>query len=186
MIYMENTKEVWKDIPGYEGYYQVSNLGRVKSLARKNNMGHHLKEKILKPSFNKGYPRVIFCKDAIRKSFFCHRLVAIVFIPNPNNYPIINHKDENPGNCCVENLEWCSYKYNNNYGDTNIKKSNSHITGKTGKKRVIQYDLDGNFVREWGSMMEAERGTGIKESNISRCCNGTIKKTHNYKWKYAI
>lgn len=115
--------EIWKDVQGYEGYYQVSNFGRVKSLTRtvKSNKGDNypyatLSEKIRKPSEGK-YLQIILCKDGKTKKHLIHRLVAQAFIPNPNNLPCVNHKDENPRNNHVENLEWCTYQYNNQYNN---------------------------------------------------------------------
>ena len=119
-------KQIWKDIPGYEGLYEVSNTGRVRSL-NYNGTG---KTKVMKLSTNKlGYKKVGLCKDGKRKVYFIHRLVALAFIPNPNNYPIINHKDENPSNNAVWNLEWCTQKYNINYGNCR-KKISEAIKGK--------------------------------------------------------
>ena len=113
----------WKDIPGYEGLYQVSNLGEIKSLNYRNTG----KEKIIKPRKNKGgYLRVVLCKNGKQKDFLVHRLVAVAFIPNHNNYNQVNHKDENPSNNNVNNLEWCTSKYNSNYGNRNKKLSESH------------------------------------------------------------
>lgn len=113
-----NMEEIWKYIQGYEGLYQISNLGRVKSL----NYNHTKKEKILQYRINeRGYKYISLCVNNIRKSFKIHRLVAEAFIPNPHNYPCINHKDEDKTNNCVDNLEWCTYKYNSNYG-TAIKR----------------------------------------------------------------
>ena len=113
-------QEIWKDIEGYEGFYQVSNKGRVKSLKRKicSNSNHKyntLSEKLLKLSGGGKYIQVILCKDGKTSAKLVHRLVAQAFIPNPNNYPVINHKDENKKNNDVRNLEWCTYKYNNEY-----------------------------------------------------------------------
>lgn len=119
-------KEIWKDIAGYEGYYQVSNLGRVKSLDRliayTNSNGvtrqHPVEEKIIaQKTDRKGYPRVSLKKDKERKSCLVHRLVAQAFIENPDNLPFVNHKDENRGNSNATNLEWCTQKYNLNYGN---------------------------------------------------------------------
>lgn len=123
-------EEIWKDIKNFEGYYQVSNLGRVRSLDRiivyNNGRKHIHKGKILNLKPKKtGYIDVYLQKQFDSKNFLLHRLVAEAFIPNPNNYPIINHKDENPSNNCVDNLEWCTYEYNNNYGSRNSKLSNS-------------------------------------------------------------
>jgi len=114
-------QEVWKDIVGYENVYQVSTLGRVRSCGRRvfsgvgaNYKTHKVNSKILSPSGRK-YLGVILCKDGKTKRFNIHRLVAEAFIPNPDNLPCVNHKDENSFNNCAENLEWCSYKYNNEY-----------------------------------------------------------------------
>ena len=105
--------EIWKNIAGYEGLYEVSSFGRVRSL----RFG---KTKILKPGKNKkGYLRVSLCKNGKQKTFFVHRLVAQAFLENPQNLPQINHKDENKQNNRLENLEWCSCDYNNNYGTRN-------------------------------------------------------------------
>lgn len=98
--------EDWKDIKGYEGEYQISSCGRVRSL--KTN-------RVLK-LYEGDYSRVCLCKNGVKKTWKVHRLVADAFIPNPDNLPEINHKDENKYNNCVENLEWCSKVYNNNYG----------------------------------------------------------------------
>lgn len=110
-------KEIWKDIPGYEGLYKVSNLGNVKSLKRNGIKGIILKGE--KDEFD--YKRVTLCKKNKTKKYKVHRLVAQAFIPNPNNLPQINHKDENSKNNNVENLEWCTAKYNSNYGNHNEK-----------------------------------------------------------------
>lgn len=118
------SKEVWKDIAGYEGLYQVSNWGRVKSLKRfvrlrkENDLrGYYKDEKIISQNEHQGgYLKVDLFKNNIRESKKVHRLVAQAFIPNTNNYPCINHKDEDRKNNNADNLEWCTYKYNNNYG----------------------------------------------------------------------
>ena len=112
-----NKTEEWRDIKGYEGIYQVSNLGRVKSLKGWNGKKYISREKILKVSkqeISKTYCRykVDLIKDGERKNLKVHRLVAEAFIPNPNNYKEVNHKDSNPLNNCVCNLEWCDHKYN--------------------------------------------------------------------------
>lgn len=123
-------KEVWKDIDGYEGYYKVSNLGRVKSIERKitytNSNGitrqHPVKEMIIAQKTDKhGYQKVSLKKEKQRKLCGVHRLVAQAFIDNPDNLPLVNHKDEIRGNNNVLNLEWCTYKYNNNYGNARAK-----------------------------------------------------------------
>lgn len=107
----KSTQEIWKDIPGYEGFYQVSNHGRVKSLARKNAVGHNLKEKVLSSS-GTTYIHVALCKNGNKFPIGMHQLVAKAFIPNPNNLPFINHIDSDPTNNHVSNLEWCTPQHN--------------------------------------------------------------------------
>ena len=122
--------EIWKDIKDYEGLYQVSNYGRVRSLDRYDNVGRSRKGSIMTVTDNgKGYRAISLSKNGARKTYKVHRLVAEAFIPNNDNLPQINHKDENRYNNHVDNLEWCSSKYNNNYG--NHKKN----VGKASKKR---------------------------------------------------
>lgn len=122
---LNNNQEVWKDIPDYKNLYQISNFGRVKSLERliyRKNGNYIVKEKILKNKTNtKGYLSISMCKNGKVKYVMIHRLVAQAFIPNPNNFPCINHKDENKQNNCVENLEWCTYSYNNTYNNRHYR-----------------------------------------------------------------
>ena len=166
-------KEIWKDIEGYEGLYQVSNFGRVRSL--KNG-----KVRILKPLTNKnGYLRVQLYKNNSLKTIFIHRLVAMAFIPNPNNLPMVNHKDEDKTNNIVSNLEWCDAKYNSNYG-TARKRMIEKI-----QKVVLQIDKNTNVVINiFPSMKEAERQTGYNHGHICNCCKGKLKTTGGYKWSY--
>jgi hypothetical protein len=167
--------EIWKDIPGYDGKYQVSNFGRIKSFNTRNG------EVIIK-KLNKhkgGYLQVDLWKNSKAKVKFVHRLVAEAFIPNPDNLPCVNHKDEDKTNNCATNLEWCSYTFNNNYGTRNKR------LAKTKGKTVLQYDLDGNLVKEWVSVMEVKRQTGWSQGNISCCCVGKQRSAYGYKWKYA-
>lgn len=174
-------KEIWKDIEGYEGLYQVSNLGRVKSLPRLvyNHTGYiNRGEVILKQStYCKYYKQVSLYRDDSWESHTVHRLVAQAFIPNPSSLPQINHKDENPSNNCVENLEWCTAKYNMNYG-------NRPFVGSA--KCVKQIDNDGNVIARFRSISDASRKTGISRGNISSVLNGG-KYRHNagnYKWEF--
>ena len=188
----ENINEIWKTIDGYEGY-EVSNYGRVKSLGNDKTR----KEKILKPATTKdGYQIVCFCKNCKSKWFSVHRLVAMAFIPNPNNLPQVNHIDEVKTNNHVSNLEWCDRKYNINYGARNEKVSNAisgennHMYGKFGKdspnsKQVIQLTLDGDYIKNWDSIIDVERELGFYKQNISACCKGRYKSAHGYKWAYA-
>ena len=168
-------KEYWKPVVGYEGLYEVSNWGRVKSI----KFG---KEIILKQKIKGGYYYVCLYKNGIVKTYLVHRLVAQAFLPNPDNLPQVNHKDENKTNNSVDNLEWCDAKYNRNYGTINERLSKSLINGKC-SKIVIQYNLDGTFVREWPSTMECERN-GYNNTCISKCCLGKRKTYRGFIWRY--
>lgn len=179
--------EVWKDIRGYENLYQSSTFGRARSLDnyRKGRNGslRFCKGKILKPSTDKdGYLLVGLCKNGKQKTYKVHRLVAEAFIPNPNNLPQVNHKDENKQNNFVSNLEWCSAKYNSNYGTAIQRSSEKKINGKK-SKTVLQYTLDGQFVREWKSTAEAGRN-GYNHGAVAACCRGKLKKYKDSIWKY--
>ena len=152
-----------KDIVGYEGIYGITSCGRVWSYRRK---------KFLTPrKSSNGYLQVILCKDGQRKGYSLHRLVADAYIPNPDNLPQVNHKDENKANNCLQNLEWCDAKYNMNYGTR---------TEKT-KKSILQYTLDGEFVREWPSASDVSREV---QSNIVACLKGRNKTAYGFIWKY--
>lgn len=198
-----STQEIWRDIPGYEGYYQVSNFGRVKSLSRKvyNRGGFHIsKDRILKQQLRKDrYYNVHLLKEGVKKIFFVHRLVALAFIPNPNNYPDINHKDENPANNCVNNLEWCTEKYNMNYGTAIERRKASFAMNESFKKAnatkvrnnsrgaetpIIGTSKKDNSLVSFRSMSEAERITGISKGRISDCCHGRRLSAGGYYWKY--
>lgn len=173
--------EIWKDIKDYEGLYQVSNWGRVKSLG---NGGTHKTSRILKSEKNtRGYLQVQLSKNGKRKWFFIHRLVAEVFLENPENLPQVNHIDEDKTNNRVENLEWCEHKYNMNYGTRNERISKTKINGKKSKK-VLQFTLDGEFIREWPSTKEIERQLGFDNSAVCRCCNGKQKSAYGFRWCY--
>lgn len=183
--------EIWKDIKGFEGYYQISNLGNIKGLDRKvkskrSKSGFRIvKSKLISTHINKyGYVSVRLRKEGKTKAFTIHRLVAIAFIPNPNNYPSINHIDENKLNNNVQNLEWCTVKYNNLYNNRqnkiNIK---LQLTNKN-SKAVLQYTLDGKFLKEFISIRDAARKTGISRSVIKNCCSGILKTGKGFVWKF--
>jgi len=188
--------EIWKDIIGYEGLYQVSSLGRIKSLKNRQGNVQLLKIRIMK----NGYCEVGLFKNKKYKYFLVHRLVAIAFVPNPNNYPEINHKDENPQNNCADNLEWCSRQYNINYGHRNEKVSEkarhrktlgNHTNHPRGSKNhnskpVEQYDIEGNYLNRFDCVADAERYLGIKPytSHIGGVCNGHLNQSCGYKWKW--
>ena len=176
--------ETWKAIAGYEGLYEVSDLGRIKSLK-------YGKEKILKPRKNtRGYLHVVLCKDGKAKNSKVHRLVAEAFIPNPNNLATVNHKDEVKTNNTVVNLEWMSQKDNTNYGTRNKRAgeaiSKANINNPMFSKQVQMLDKStGELLATFPSLMEAERVTGIAQPNISSCCLGKRKSTGGYKWRYS-
>lgn len=174
---MEN--EIWKDIAGYEGLYQVSNEGRVKSLARvvirNNGQKLPIKERILKPAFNgRGYLIVDLCDGGKKKHFKVHRLVCQAFHENPDNKPCVNHLDENKINNYASNLEWCTYEENNNHGTRAARTS----------KPVGQYSLDGKLIKIWPSTIEAERQMEFDNGNIGKAANGKYKQAYGFRWKY--
>ena len=168
--------EIWKDIPNYEGIYQASNLGRVKSLKR----SYRVKEKILKPQMDScGYYQIGLYKNSIRKKYFIHRLVWIAFNGQiPEGYEI-NHLDERPVNNALSNLSLVTHKENCNFG-TGIERST-----KKRSKVVLQFDLQDNFIKEFSSIMQVERELGFVNGNIVNCCKGRYKQAYGYIWKYA-
>lgn len=175
-------EEIWKDIKEYEGRYQISNFGRVKSLI------YH-KEKIMNIyNFRRdgekgnGYLKVRLSKNKIVRNYYIHRLVAQTFLDNPNNYKYINHKDENKQNNNVYNLEWCTQKYNVNYG-TGLSRKNYKNICKS-RKKVCQYDLQGNFIKQWKSIKEIHDTLNLSLGNISYCCHGKRNKTGGYICKF--
>ena len=171
--------EIWKDIKGYEKSYQVSNLGRVKSLGNKSN---HKKEIILKQCVIMGYKCVGLTKRTKMKIKKVHRLVANAFIPNTHNKPQVNHKDGNKLNNLVDNLEWCTAKENiihaHKKGLTKALKGENNPRSK----KVMMLDKNNNFLKLYNSLKEAERETKLSHSNISASIkrNGTCG---GYKWK---
>ena len=189
-------QEIWKDIKGYEGLYQVSNLGRIKSLERKTfgeKYGvHKLKEKILKKGKCGKYNIVVLRKDKKNKTLYIHRLVAKAFINNPKKYPEVNHKDGNTINNNVENLEWCNRSYNikHSYNVLNRKVNTKGFIEyrEKHKRKVNQYDLNNNFIKTWNSISDAEKFLNITSiGKICECCqhkNGR-KSAFGYKWEYV-
>ena len=160
--------EEWKPVKGYEGLYEVSNLGRVKSL----NYRRTGKEEIMKVwNDSCGYLLVKLHKDGKCKYYTVHRLVAQTFLENPNNLPEVNHIDENKENNKASNLEWCTARYNMEY---------SH------GKAVIGINKVSGLIIEFPSTKEAERQTGISQSHISACCKGKrYKSAGGFYWYYA-
>lgn len=182
--------EEWKEIINYPNY-EISNYGNVRSKDRyviRNGRKSFVKGQMLKQFMAKGYMRVALYNGdrCSRKQFQVHVLVAKHFIPNPNDFPIVNHKDENKQNNKWDNLEWCTKKYNANYG-TCIKRRVEHqdwneIAAKQSKE-VLQYDLNMNLVREWKSTADCSRN-GFNGASISKCCNGKLKTYKKFIWRY--
>ena len=173
-------QEIWRDIKGYEGLYQISNFGNVKSVERIVKRGTNFKpvcERVLKTGDKGGYKYVILSKNGKTKTGWVHRLVAQAFIPNPDNLPCINHKDEHPSNNRVDNLEWCTHSYNNSYNDVRIKAAVSK------RKSVLQYTKDGKFIREWSHAREAAEVLGLNKRAIYECCVGRSRTSGGYIWK---
>lgn len=171
-------EELWKDIPNFEGYYQASNLGRIRSVDRyvkyKNTDGVALRKgKILSPkTSNKGYLETTLMKEGKNYYKRIHQLIASAFLPNPNNYPYINHINENKKDNRVENLEWCTPKYNTEaYHESRIQ--------------VFQYTLQGKLLKIWHSITKAAESIGLDKTGIQHCCNGNKLKTYGgYIWSY--
>lgn len=203
--------EVWKDVKGYEGLYQVSNLGRVKSLKRQRNANlmysktATVPERILKYGVSQGYLAVTLAKNKVNTKIRVHKLVAINFIPNPENKPYINHKDGNKHNNAVDNLEWATPKENTkhaiDYGlincmctfeghrhteETKKRMRESRKWGSSKYHRVIsQYTKDGKFIKEWNGFVEIEKVLGYDRRNLQSCCKNKIPSAYGYIWRYA-
>jgi hypothetical protein len=165
--------ETWKPMVGFEGLYEVSNLGRIKSLKRNSTSGG-----IIKTHVNRGYEYFHPCKNGKHRNMKVHRAVAEAFIPNPDNKPDVNHKDENPLNNRVDNLEWATKKENVNYG------TRSERTAQKVRKAIVQFDMEGNRIQAWPSSLAIERALGYAASNIRSCCNGIAKSAYGFVWKH--
>jgi hypothetical protein len=188
--------EEWRDIEGYEGLYQVSNEGRVKSLARvilrSNGRQQHVNEKILKyGKDNGGYYQVCIQKDGSKQSCKVHKLVANAFIPNPNGYNVVHHKDHNRQNNFVENLEWIDEYKHRSMHYNEIKEYITEVCKKVLtcrtdlSKKVEQIDPETmQILRIWGSTRECGRN-GYDQSHVASCCRGETKIHKGFIWRYA-
>lgn len=154
-------KEVWKEIEGFEGLYEVSTKGRIRNLKT---------GKIRADRYDWNGYKIVRLKG---KEYLVHRLTALAFIDNPHKLPYINHKNEKKDDNNVENLEWCSPSYNVNYS---IYKQSCQIK---------QIDKGGNLIKIWNSSWQIERETGYKQSNIINCCKSKYKQAYGFKWEYA-
>lgn len=195
---------LWRDIKGYEGLYQISNIGEVSRLKKSGN-----RKKPMKPENKNGYLRVVLCKNGMTKHMFIHRLVAEAFIPNIENKPFVDHIDANPSNNIVSNLRWVTSKENSNNPITifNLRKANSgknnpmygkrgensprHNTKHTNETRkklsraVVGFPKNKNAkVLEYYGTAEAERVGGFTDSNVASCCRGLYKYSKGYDWYY--
>lgn len=175
--------EEWRDIRGYEGFYQVSSLGRVRSLDRditySNGLVVHYNGKILSLNRNtNGYLSVLLSKNNEKKRVMIHRLVAEAFIENPNNFLEVNHKNEDKNDNCVENLEWCDRKYNVNYGNHKTKQIASRGTP------IVQLTVDGDYVNTYPSAHEAARALGNEsyQGSISKANRGDAYIAYGFCW----
>lgn len=181
-------QEKWKDIEGYEGLYQVSNIGRIKSLERYKKNHSKMKkveEKILAQTKDKNeYFTVLLSRDGKSKRFKVHRLVANAFIINTDGLLEVNHKNGIKTDNKLENLEWCSRNENMQHASKmNLMKpciGNNNPLSKT----IIQYDKDMNKIAEYGCIREIERKTRYRNQNISHCCNGKFKTAYGYIWRF--
>lgn len=172
--------EEWKKVEGFEGFYEVSNFGNVRSL-NYHNWGI---VKNLTPVVDRyGYERVCLTKNGKQFNRLVHRLVATAFVENPNDLPQINHLNEIKTDNRVVNLEWCSAKENTNHGTRNQRMSQSKKNKNC--KAVVQMDMNGNEIRKWVSFMEVNRVLGYDVGFLARCCKGRSKSAYGYMWCYA-
>lgn len=169
----------WKPVPGYEGLYEVSDKGEVVSLPRNYHYGTIYTRTLLQQREDRGYLRVVLYQNGKRHCLPVHRLVAGAFIPNPDNLPWVNHKDENRRNNRVDNLMWCTPKQNTNWGTCRSKIS------KAVSKQVDQYAKDGTFIKRWQSMTEAAKALRLPLSEISKCTRTTQYTSGGFYWRYA-
>ncbi len=170
---MTHVNEIWMPVVGFEGLYEVSNLGRVKSLKRNTTSGG-----IMKTNINKGYEYVHLCKNGKHYNGKVHRLVAEAFLPNPQYKREVNHKDENKLNNSLANLEWATRKENSNYG------TGAERAAQKCRKKIVQLDMDGNELHLWDSSLAIERTLGFAASNIRTVCIGKAKSAYGFRWKH--
>lgn len=185
-------EEIWKEIPGWEGLYMASNTGKIKGICHfvvsKGGCLRRTHSVVLKEKINKfGYLVVrLQDKSTSRDRFYMvHRLIANTFIPNTQNLPFINHKDEDKTNNCVDNLEWCTAKYNVNYGTCQERKIETQRLKHPNMKRIRQISMNGMLIREFISISDAARSVGVDKTRISRCCHNSNYSCRGFKWEFV-
>lgn len=189
MVILNWLFEYWLPIRGYEGLYEVSNFGRVRSLDHQvkcRNGKRIVKGCILNPRIGRGgYLTVSLNGYGVKKTMFVHRIVVEAFIQNSRSLPFINHRDENKLNNCVWNLEWCTAKYNTNYGSglNKMLETRRYNNSSNSEKPVYQYTKNGVFVKMYKSQAEAGRETGVDHRSISLCAKGFRKTAGKYVWR---
>lgn len=182
--------EIWKRY--FDGFYEVSNKGEVRSIAlwssRYNKVIIRKKPLLLKQeTTHDGYKRVVICMYGKKRHYAVHRLVAEVFIENPKNLPCVNHKDENTKNNCVDNLEWCTWKENSNYGTLPKRISKRMKDNHPSAKIVYQFDNDMNLIAEYKTAKEAAEKVGnVSADMIRRACLGKAKSAGGFLWSYVL
>lgn len=182
--------EIWKPIPNYEGLYEISNLGNLKSLKKNGKNKECIKIPIINPRSK--YRQFVLYKQCKRFTGYYHRIVANLFIPNPDNLPEVNHIDGDKSNNSVDNLEWCTKAYNRQHAlrlglwkhTDSHKKATSDFNKRTKSKPVLQYDKNGNFIQEFPSTDTAATAIGGGQGNIVMCCNGKYKTVKGFVFRY--
>lgn len=176
---MENKeKEEWRPVPGFEKDYMVSSYGRIKSLCHKDYSGHIRKEKIRKSGkVHDGYEQIVIQSKNKRKVFYVHRLVALVFLDNPNGYKYVNHKDNNASNNNKNNLEWCTALYNNMYMGHNAK------VGRSLEKPIYATSNKGHIYFFKSSKMACQV-LGVSSGHLSSCLHGKLKHTGGFAFNF--
>ena len=182
-------EEIWKDIPNYEGLYQASTMGRIKRLESKvwNRFDFITKkEHILKPRYTrKGYIHYALYKNGERKDFKCHWLILSTYIENKDNKPQINHINGKKDDNRLENLEYCTNEENQKHAYRIGLKKPMRGAKNPKARKVNQYDLKGEFIKQWNCINEAKRNLNILNAHIGECCKGTRKNAGDFKWRYV-